>query len=58
MIFALIRESFWNQLEAFCGPEYKRTGDPLYMFWRAYAQYKLGNTNGAINDLLTIQNKK
>lgn len=28
------------------------------MFWRAFALYNTGNTSGAINDLLSIQQKK
>lgn len=58
MIIHLIREGYWNNLESFCGDSYKKTSDPFYLFWGAFAQYHLGNPNGAINDLLSIQQKK
>ena len=58
MVFSYIKEGYWNLLESFCQAEYKSTGDPFFMFWKAFAQYQLGNTNGAINDLLSIQQKK
>ena len=58
MIIHLVREGHWNNLEAFCSDSYKRTSDPLYIFWRAYAHDQLGNPSDAINDLLGIQQKK
>ena len=58
MIYSYIQEQHWNLLENFTETEYKRNGDPLFVFWKAYAQYQLGNVNGAINDLLSIQQKK
>ena len=57
-IFAFIREGYWNSLENFCQEYYKKTSDPLYVFWKAYAQHQNGNSTGAINDLLSIQTKK
>jgi hypothetical protein len=54
----LVREGYWNTLEAVCTDYYKRTSDPVYMFWRGFAQYNLGNSSAAINDLLSIQQKK
>lgn len=57
-IFSHIRHQHWNTLDTFCLSEYKRTSDPLYMFWKAFAQYRLNNINEAVNNLLTIQQKK
>ncbi len=58
MIISLVRDAYWNNLEAICSDYYKKTSDPVYMFWRGFAQYNLGNSSGAINDLLSIQQKK
>jgi hypothetical protein len=58
MVISLARDGYWNWLESFCFDSYKKTSDPVYMFWRAFAQYNLGNSSGAINDLLSIQQKK
>jgi hypothetical protein len=58
MVITLIREGYWNSLEAFCQDYYKKTSDPVYVFWKGFALYNLGNVNGAINDLLSIQQKK
>lgn len=58
MIIHLTREEHWNTLESYCNDSFKKTSDPLFMFWRAFAQHNLGNTSGAINDLLSIHQKK
>ena len=58
MVLALVKEQYWNSLETFTNEYYKKTSDPLYIFRRAFAQYNLGNPNAAINDLLSIQQKK
>ena len=58
MVLHLVKEGYWNNLESFCNDTYKRTSDPLYLFWRGFAQYQLGNPSAAINDLLGIQQKK
>lgn len=58
MVISLVRDGYWNWLESFCLDSYKKTSDPVYMFWRAFAQYNIGNSSGAINDLLSIQQKK
>jgi hypothetical protein len=58
MVISLVRDGYWNWLESFCLDSYKKTSDPVYMFWRAFAQYNIGNASGAINDLLSIQQKK
>jgi tetratricopeptide repeat protein 21B len=57
-VFFLIRQKFWQSLEEACREFYKRTNDPFYVFWKAFAGFKLGNTNESINDLVTIQQKK
>jgi hypothetical protein len=58
MVIHLVREGYWNNLEAFCNDSYKRTSDPLYLFWHGFALHQLGNTAAAINDLLSIHQKK
>lgn len=58
MVISLVRDGYWNWLDSFTSESYKKTSDPVYLFWRAFAQYNLGNTSGAINDLLSIQQKK
>jgi hypothetical protein len=58
MVLSLVKDQYWNTLESFTNDYYKKTSDPLYIFWRAFAQYQLGNPNAAINDLLSIQQKK
>lgn len=58
MIISLVRDGHWNSLESYCNDSHKKTSDPAYMFWRGFAQYQLGNPSGAINDLLSIQQKK
>jgi hypothetical protein len=58
MVISLVRDGYWNWLDSFSLDSYKKTSDPVYMFWRAFAQYNLGNASGAINDLLSIQQKK
>lgn len=58
MIISLIRDGYWNTLDNFCDESYQKTSDPVYLFWRGFAQHHLGNTSGAINDLLSIQQKK
>lgn len=58
MIITLVREGYWNSLESFCNDSYQKTSDPIYLFWRGFAQHNLGNTSAAINDLLSIQQKK
>lgn len=58
MVISLIRDGYWNTLENYCNDSYKKTSDPIYLFWRAFAQHHLANTSGAINDLLSIQQKK
>lgn len=58
MVISLVRDGYWNWLESFCLDSYKKTSDPVYMFWRAFAQFNIGNASGAINDLLSIQQKK
>ena len=58
MIVSLIRDGYWNTLDNFCDEAYQKTSDPVYLFWRGFPQHNLGNTSGAINDLLSIQQKK
>jgi hypothetical protein len=58
MILALIKEEYWNTLLSFCADYYQKTNDPLYIFWKAFAEYNLGNVNAAINELLPIKQKK
>lgn len=58
MIISLVRDGCWNWLQNFASESYKKNSDPVYVFWRAFAQYNLGNTSGAINDLLSIKEKK
>jgi hypothetical protein len=58
MVISLVRDGYWNWLESFCLDSYKKSSDPVYIFWRAFAQYNIGNASGAINDLLSIQQKK
>ena len=58
MVISLVRDGYWNWLESFCLDSYKKTSDPVYTFWRAFAQFNIGNASGAINDLLSIQQKK
>lgn len=57
-VLHLIREGYWNSLDTFCADYYKKTSDPLYVFWKAFAAYSLGNVNDAINELLNIHQKK
>lgn len=54
----LIRQKFWQSLDDYCRESYRRTSDPFYIFWKAFACYKLGNYNDAINELISIQQKK
>ena len=37
---------------------YRDISDPIFKFWKAYAQYKLNDPNEAINELMAIQHKK
>jgi hypothetical protein len=37
MILCYIKEGYWNSLESFCQEYYKKTSDPLYIFWKAFA---------------------
>ena len=49
MVFSLVKERYWNTLSTFCNDYYQKTSDPFYIFWKSFAQYNLGNINGAIN---------
>ena len=37
---------------------YRDFNDPVFKFWQAFAQFKLGNTNESINELNSILHKK
>ena len=58
MIISHVRDGYWNSLETFCEESYRKSSDPVFMFWKAFAEYNLGNGSAAINSLLTVQQKK
>lgn len=58
LVFAYIKDGYWNSLEAMCEEYYRKTSDPFYVFWKAYGEYQNGNATAAINSLLSIQQKK
>jgi len=37
LVFAYIKDSYWNTLQAMCEDHFRKTSDPFYVFWRAYA---------------------
>ena len=49
MVFSLLRDGYFNSLVKFCQEEYKKSGDPFYVFWKAFALHKLDDSNAAIN---------
>ena len=57
-ILSHARDGYWNSLESFCEESFRKTSDPIFMFWKAFAEYNLGNGSGAINSLLVVQQKK
>lgn len=57
-VFFLIRQKFWQSLEECCREWYRKTNDPFYVFWKAFAQFRLGNANDSINELAAVQLKK
>lgn len=58
LVFAYIKDGYWNSLESICDEYFRKTSDPFYTFWKAYAQYQNGNATAAINNLISIQQKK
>lgn len=58
LIFSYIKDCYWNTLESMCDEYYRKSSDPVYIFWKAYANFQNGNVTAAINDLLSIHQKK
>ena len=57
-VMFLVKEKFWQSLNDYCRDAYRRTSDPFFVFWKAFAHYHLGSLNESINELLTIKDKK